>query len=490
MYFIKVMFGLVPQSVKPEYQYLVETLIADCSFDEILCEYFEPFEKTKNITWQQYKILLAVEAAIKKLAPSKISVSSGNGVGKSTTMSWILIWYLYCFPLAQIPCTAPSREQMFDVLWKECSKWIGALPEPHKSKFDVQTAYIRIVDRPKEWWARAKTAKRDSPEALSGVHGEYIMFLIDEASGVDDVIYEMGMGSLTGENYLMIMISNPTRLSGYFYDSHHKNKHRFQTLVLNAEESPVVTEQSLAEKLEDAHGDKNADYYRTHVTGQFPNEEGLDEKGFTALFKKYEQIADEQFVGAVKMGIDPAGEGEDETEWVIRDKFKAKLVLTEKISNSKSIAKATLVLMEMFGISKEQGESIYVDNFGVGANVAQELMAAGVRVNGVNVGDKPEDDERYANKKAECYWAALEWVSRGGNFIQNKKWEQLKTIKYTRTLKGKLKIMTKDEMRRAGIKSPNAVEAFMLTFWDNNDYDEVRPQVIHRKTNSNLNSAI
>lgn len=70
------------------------------------------------------------------------------------------------------------------------------------------------------------------------------------------------------------------------------------------------------------------------------------------------------------LGIDPAGEGKDVTQWVLRDQFSARIIAKEKQSTTKSITQNTLTIMSQFGLV---GDNIIVDNFGVGANVAQEM---------------------------------------------------------------------------------------------------------------------
>ena len=66
-----------------------------------------------------------------------------------------------------------------------------------------------------------RTASKDNPEALQGFHAEHLLFLIDEASGIDDIVFEVGMGALSTPGAKVVMAGNPTRTSGFFYDTHH-----------------------------------------------------------------------------------------------------------------------------------------------------------------------------------------------------------------------------------------------------------------------------
>lgn len=452
--FIEKQWGLVPQKLKPEFK----------DVQEFKAEYFEEFQKGKNITWQQYSLLIAVEKAIKGEALKRITVESGHGTGKSTVLAWLILWYLFCFKNAQIPCTAPTSEQMHDVLWKEIRLWLDRMPKPISSLYEWMEGYVRIKESPKTWFARAKTARKEAPEALAGVHGDFVMFIIDEASGVPEEIFNVAEGALTGPNVLVIMISNHTRLIGYFHDSHNKDKKNWQRLSFDSEESPIVDE-SFVLRIEEKHG-RDSDEFRIRVKGKAPKEDAVDDKGYVPLLNDTDiRIgADCSFIGSPKMGVDPSGEGDDTTEWVVRDRFKAKCRASEKISNSMSIAAKTLALMDL---DQVQANVTFIDNFGEGANVAVEMARAQRFAHGVNVGDKAEDDTRFLNKRAEAYWRAREWLRQGGELVGTGA-EQLKaellTIRYRYALRGKIQIMGKEEMRKQSIRSPNKADAFMLTF--------------------------
>lgn len=427
------------------------------------------FIKGKHISWQQHDILLAVERAINGQGKRRITVKSGHGIGKSAVLSWLLLWYLFCYKDAQIPCTAPTSEQMHDVLWKEVAKWLNLMPEPIKAKFQWQAGYVRVIESPETWFARAKTARKENPEALAGVHGDFVMFLIDEASGVPEEIFNTAEGALTSENILIIMISNPTRLIGYFYDSHNKDQDHWQGLSFSSEESPLV-ERRYVERIIQKHG-QESDEYRIRVLGQFPRQDAMDDKGYVPLFNENDiRIAEiEELIGPRRMGIDPSGEGDDKTVWVVRDNFKAKVAAVEKTSDPKSIARKTLTLLEFYGV---KGEDAWLDNFGVGANVAQELALAGIKIKAVNVGDK-SDDEMYLNKRAEACYREKQWFRNGGELVDHKGWDEILTIRYRKELNGKMKIMSKLDMKKEGLKSPDHQDALMMTF--------VEPNVKRRK---------
>jgi hypothetical protein len=391
----------------------------------------------------------------------------------------LILWYLFCYKDAQVPCTAPTSDQIHDILWKEVAKWLNLMPKPVREKYEWTNGYIRITESPETWFARAKTARKENPEALAGVHGDFVMYIVDEASGVPEEIFNTAEGALTGDNVLVILISNPTRLIGYFYDSHHKDKESWQTLGFSSIDSPLVDKEYVS-RIISKHGE-DSDEYKIRVLGEFPREDTMDDKGYIALFSENDiKISDtEEFIGERRLGIDPSGEGDDKTVWVIRDNFKAKIVAVEKVSNASSIAQKTMTLMQHYQV---KGEHTYIDNFGAGANVAQELALAGIRVKAINVGDKPSDEEMFLNRRAEASWRVKQWFRKGGELVDHKGWDEILTIRYRKELSGKMKIMGKLEMKKEGIKSPDHYDALMMTFLDPEITRRVKKRIYRPKS--------
>ena len=488
--FIEHMWGLVPQPLKEEFFDEAQEAINEGKWQDFKPEWFMPFEKGKHITWQQWVIVLMVERAMNDLGPRRISISSGHGIGKDAILSMLILWYLFCHKDAQVPCTAPSSEQMYDILWKEIALWLRRMPKPAQDVYEWSASYVRIKERYETWFARAKTARKEAPEALAGVHGEYVFMAVDEASGVAEEIYNTAEGALTNENILVFLISNPTRLQGYFYDSHHKFRENWQCIQFDSRESPIVDKQ-FVEGIIAKHGE-DSDEFKIRVAGVFANEDAVDKQGYVPMFGENDikEVADmgKFRPGWARLGIDPAGEGRNETIFVVRDRFRAKIAAVEKISTGLSIADKAIQIMDLFGIPDWQ---VTVDAFGVGKDCIQELAMAGFRVHAVNTGDPLDADDPdkalYINMRAQSSWRARMWIKKGGELVRNPRWKQLLTVRYRRQLSGKLKVMDKAEMRKQGIPSPDAWDAFSLTFCRDDNYEV---NTVNEVSDDDINNAV
>lgn len=531
--YIEDKWGLVPQPVRPEYKDQWEEVCKATGKEwerakkRVTAEWFgyqvegtgknnpevwhwydpdneEPirtrtgFLNKKWYSWQQNLILIGVEKAIAGHAPSKLSVVSGHGVGKSATIAWFVLWFLECFEQSQVPVTAPTSAQMNDVLWKEIAKWIQKLEPDDQAVFEWQSSYVRVVHNPEVWFARARTSTKENTEAIAGVHADDVAIAIDEASGVPEQVYETAQGALTSGNVFLLMISNGTRTIGYFYDSHHRRSEDFQTFQFNCEQSPVVDRQYPSDMAKQ-YG-YNTEEYRIRVKGLFPKTDAMDDSGYLQLIPidkigvRVEGEIPIPFIGRKILGVDPAGEGKDTTTFVIRDRFKAKCVKELSTSNDREIAEIVLTLMAEYDIADED---VVVASFGTGADVAKEVALASkgkYNIYTVMEGNTPAKEEEYnerlfrrhidevenpeedpeswkdlyANIRALMNHRMAKWLETGHKVVDESEdsdfAREIASNRYKRSLQGnKIQMMPKKDMRKLRMKSPNKSDALALT---------------------------
>ena len=177
------------------------------------------------------------DASRKIVERRRVSIRSGHGTGKSTFMAWCVLWFLACYFPAKVPATAPTSHQLEDVLWSEIAKWHRKMAETFPAlaaQFEWSSGAFRMVSAKNESFAVARTSRPERPEALQGFHSDNILFLIDEASGVAENVFEVAEGALSTDGAFVVMAANPTRQSGYFFDSHNRMRSSWATMPLFA----------------------------------------------------------------------------------------------------------------------------------------------------------------------------------------------------------------------------------------------------------------
>ena len=123
---------------------------------------FEPDE------WQ-------AEAARDLAANPKVSIKSGQGVGKTGLEAAVFLWFITCFPYPRIVATAPTKQQLHDVLWSEISKWMSK-SELLSMLLKWTKTYVYMVGNEKRWFGVARTATK--PENMQGFHEDNMLFIV------------------------------------------------------------------------------------------------------------------------------------------------------------------------------------------------------------------------------------------------------------------------------------------------------------------------
>jgi hypothetical protein len=106
-------------------------------------------------------------------------------------------------------------------------------------------------------------------------------------------------------------------------------------------------------------------------------------------------------------------------------------------------------------------------SIGIGAGVVDRMRELGLPVRGVNVGESPATDrDRYMRLRDELWWLARAWFEGRDVVIPPDQGliAELVSPKYKIESSGKIKIESKDDMRKRGVKSPNKADALCLTF--------------------------
>lgn len=394
----------------------------------------------------------------------RVAIRSGHGVGKSAWLSWVILWWLSTRYPAKIACTAPTAHQLSDVLWGELALWMRRLPSNLRDRFDLKTDRLEVKGFPNEAFAVARTARKEQPEAFQGFHSENMLFIVDEASGVEDIIFETGEGSMSTAKAKTILVGNPTRGSGYFYNAFHKDRANWWTKRVSCLDSRIA-DPKYAAKLGERYG-TDSNIYRVRALGEFPIHE--DDKVIplswceAAVNRDVAQVENYRIV----WGVDVARFGTDRTALAKR---RANYLLEPvKSWRGKSNTEvAGLIMNEYESVPDDQvPDEILVDVIGLGAGVVDILTENGLPVRGVAASEGASVKTKFLRRRDELWWNAREWFENKECRIpqDDELVADLVGPKYTFTSAGRLIVESKDEMKKRGIESPDLADAFCLTF--------------------------
>lgn len=420
------------------------------------------------------------EAMADVAAYPRVSIRSGQGVGKTAFEAALVIWFLCCRPNPKVICTAPTRQQLHDVLWAEIAKWLENSMVKNLLKWTKTKIYM--IGHEERWFATARTATK--PENMQGFHEDYMLFIVDEASGVADPIMEAILGTLSGPENKLLMCGNPTRTSGVFYDSHNRDRDKFRTHKVSSLDSKRTSKDNI-QMLIDKYG-AESDVVRVRVYGEFPKAEA---DAFIAL-----ELAELAAGAAVEptgdtlhLGVDVARFGGDET--VIAPRIGMKVFKLRCYNRQDTMVTAGWCISTGKEFLRKyphlSSVKIKVDDTGVGGGVTDRLNEI-IKEEGllnweivpVNNGSRPSESEgEYYDSLGTEMWARLRDILQE-NFsahVQGKTSvielpqderlvTQLTQRKYRMTSRGKIALERKEDMKKRGLDSPDRADAVVLAF--------------------------
>lgn len=425
------------------------------------------------------------EVAADVAAYPKVAVKSGQGVGKTALEAGLIIWFLICRPYSKIVATAPTMQQLYNVLWAEIKKWLDSSVI---QELLVWTKTKVCVEGDSErWFAIAKTATK--PENMQGFHEDHMLVVVDEAVGVTDPIMEALLGTLTGWDNKLLLMGNPNRIEGVFYDAFNKDRDKYRTHTVSSRGSGRTSRDNIA-MLESKYG-KDSDVCRVRIDGQFP-------KGALDSFISLETVelacskenrirqSDIESARTLHIGVDVARFGDDKT--VITPRISAKVYEFRKYSKKDTMETAGNVIRcckDYMGRFQHIRKClIKVDDSGVGGGVTDRLKEV-IReeklpytVIPVNNGDSASDGY-YFNLGAQIWGNVKELLENNfSNNLQGKQdvqiefpydeemIKQLSVRKYHMTSKGKIQLESKEDMKKRGLGSPDTADSLSLALYE------------------------
>ncbi len=408
----------------------------------------------------------------------QIATASGHGIGKSATVAWIIMWAFTTFPDTRGIVTANTEVQLRTKTWSELGKWFN-LCFFARDHFILNATSLTSKDptRERTWRIDMIAWSKTNPAAFAGLHnqGKRLLIIFDEASEIDDIIWETAEGALSDRatQIIWLVFGNPTRNIGRFREcfSGGQFSKLWQHKQIDSRTVAITNKKYINRQIE-AYGGEDNDIIRIRWLGQFPLK-GLMEFFSASAIDAAMSPDREVFVDAftpLALGVDVARFGKNNTVLFPRKGRDAR-TLEPKIYSGLSTTEVANRIHDCFTTWRPDG--IFIDGGGVGGGVVDQCRNQRLFVWEVQFGGKDDitglttdnQGERYANKRAAMYGALRSWLTGGTLPMSPELRTSMLAIKYTFNKKDEIQLVSKEDLLE---DNPNldldTLDALCLTF--------------------------
>ena len=393
----------------------------------------------------------------RKGGSTKIAVASGHGIGKSTLVAWVIIWFMSTRPNPQIVVTANTKTQLETKTWRELAKWHRMSINAGWFEWTKDRFYLKAC--PETWFAAAVPWSRERSEAFAGTHEENVLIIFDEASLIDDEIWEVAEGAMTEAGAYWLAFGNPTRNTGRFRECFGRFRHRWQTMQIDSRTVGRTNKEEIKSWADDYGED--SDFFRVRVKGEFPRAGSLqliDEETVSNAEKRESPASAVQYAPVI-IGVDVARYGDDKSAVAVRRGVSLISLETFSGENTMRLAAVTAARIEKFG-----ADAVFIDAGAMGAGVIDRLRQLGYRVQEVHFGSSSAEPQRYRNKRAEMWMNMADWLKSASIPYVRELSADLTAPEYMYDSAGRIQIEKKEDMKKRGLASPDTADALALTF--------------------------
>ncbi len=347
---------------------------------------------------------------------------SGNMVGKDFWIAGIVLWWLLTRPKSLCIITGPSQMVLGSVTFKEIRRCLDGAVLPFGGKLSSGLkASPAVIEIAPGWQALGFSTT--NVERSSGQHAGHLLAVVEEASGVDDYVFD-AIDSLGYER--LVCIGNPIRAEGRFVDlirqaDRDRADHLPPRLAVNAiripstesphahlEKSPFgLADRTWLEAMYRKYG-KGSLWVRSHIEALIPD-------------KSSEQLIDLAWLTHHSSQQRPAtppthpvhrtrriacdlseGVGRDSTCIMVLDDWG---VLEVVLSNGAGLPEAAATIHRLVSKWQVPHDRIIFDVLGIGRTFPNHLARYGITTAIPYAGEgRPRDPNSYVNLRTEAGW--------------------------------------------------------------------------------------
>lgn len=435
----------------------------------------------------------------------RVAIASGHKVGKSFTAGELALWYYCSYEAARVVMTSTTSRQVDEILWREIRMLLARAgrcvackrellenpaariprPCPHSSLVDGELGDLARTGLKSDDFREIVGFTAKQGEAVAGISGENVLYIVDEASGVPTEIYEAIEGNRAGSARL-VLFGNPTRNSGEFYDAHHSKRDRFyKCITVSSEESPNVvsgerlipglaTREWIEEKKEE--WGETSPLYKVRVKGLFAEHEEGKIFSLHTIEQAEQRWSTTPAEGRLYIGLDPAGERGrgDEIMFAPRRGLKLLELVARRGLDEVGHLAELLRIVERLRTPRET-VVVVVDREGeIGSKVNRAIRdysddhPGELEVVSIRASDRSlRQPDLYARMRDALAGSLSAWFDAGGAIPEDAKLARdLHALEWRLMPNGQAKVTDKETLRKILGRSPDRYDALALATWE------------------------
>ena len=435
------------------------------------CKFVRDHFLTEPDAWQA-KALAAF--ASDDPAKVRIALKACAGPGKSAVMAWMGWNFLSCYGRpGQHPkgaVVAITSDNLKDNLWPEFAKWQSR--SPYLSKHFTWTgSRIFANDHSETWFLSFRSWPKSANEeeqgrTLSGIHSEFVLFLIDESGDIPVAVLKSAEQALSNCQWGKIVQSgNPTSMTGMLYAACSTMANLWWSMSITGDpddpdRSPRISLEWAKEQI--ALYGRTDPWVMAYILGMFPPQ------AMNALISPDEvevamnRIITDHMVNFAekRIGVDCARFGDDRTVIARRQGIAHFIPDTLRGADGPQIAGRVANVDTNWG----GADIIFLDGTGGwGSSPEDALKLAKYKPLSINF-SSAATDPKYFNMRSQMLCEFCEAVQRGAGLPKSQQLKKEMTALTYYFQNGKKRVIEKEQIKALIKCSPDECDAFALTY--------------------------
>lgn len=405
--------------------------------------------------WQADLLCSIRDGLLTKDEAIQLAIASGHGIGKSALVAMITLWAFTTAPDTMGVITANTETQLKTKTWARLGEWFNMFIGKEHFQLAATALLSRDPSRHLTWRIDMVPWSEKNTEAFAGLHnrGKRLLLIMDEASAIPDVIWEVAEGALTDDSteIMWLCFGNPTRNSGRFKECFAGGRFAniWKTKQIDSR-TVAITNKKQISRWQASYGE-DSDWFRVRVKGEFPRQGLMEFFSSSEIDEAMTREVTTYIQDPLALGVDVARFGRNNSVIYPRKGRDARSIPRRVFHGLNTVELATRI----FDANQDwRADGIMIDGGGVGGGVVDNVRRSHLFCHEVQFGGKDDvggnvwniQGEKYANKRAAMYGAYRSWLRTGAIPNEPELRAAMLAIRFTYNVKDEIQLESKEDI--------------------------------------------